>query len=158
MVNSPSGASDVTSVISGGKIGGLLRYRDDVLVPSMNDLGRTALVVADRINSQLGQGLDVNGEFGASLFSNVNSAAAISQRSLVSSDNTGSSNFEVTIADSSALTTFDYAVTVDTTTNLYSVKRSDGKDMGAFGVGSVAAFDGLKIELKGTPPKATRSW
>lgn len=151
MVNSPSGASDVTSVISGGKIGGLLRYRDDVLVPSMNDLGRTALVVADRINSQLGQGLDANGEFGASLFSNVNSAAAISQRSLVSSDNTGSSNFEVIIADSSALTTFDYAVTVDTTTNLYSVKRSDGKDMGAFGVGSVAAFDGLKIELKGTP-------
>ena len=53
----------------------------------MNDLGRIALVVADSINTQLGQGLDANGEFGASLFSNINSATAISQRSLASSDN-----------------------------------------------------------------------
>ncbi|MGH8411131.1 MAG: flagellar hook-associated protein FlgK, partial [Pseudomonas sp.] len=111
-LNSPSKTSDVTSVISGGKIGGLLRYREDVLVPAQNDLGRTALVMADKINSQLGQGLDANGEFGASLFSNINSATAISQRSLGSSNNSaGSGNLDVTITNSSALTAFDYSVT-----------------------------------------------
>ena len=149
VVNSSSGAIDATSVISGGKIGGLLRYREDVLVPAMNDLGRTALVVADKINSQLGQGLDANGEFGASLFSNINSATAISQRSLASSSNSaGSGNLDVTITNSSALTTFDYAVTF-TAADKYTVKRSDGKDMGSFGLTPAAEIDGFKLDLNG---------
>lgn len=149
VVNSPSSVSDVTSVISGGKIGGLLRYRQDVLVPAMNDLGRTALVVADKINSQLGQGLDANGEFGESLFSNINSATAISQRSLGSSNNsTGSGNLDVTITNSSALTTFDYAVTF-TAPDKYTVKRSDGKDMGSFDLSPAAEIDGFKLDLNG---------
>ncbi|WPN48751.1 flagellar hook-associated protein FlgK [Pseudomonas sp. P8_241] len=149
VVNSPSSSSDVTSVISGGKIGGLLRYREDVLAPAMNDLGRTALVVADKINSQLGQGLDANGEFGASLFSSINSAAAISQRSLASSNNSaGSGNLDVTISNSSALTTFDYAVTF-TAADKYTVKRSDGKDMGSFDLTPAAEIDGFKLDLNG---------
>ena len=148
-VDSPSSSSDITSVISGGKIGGLLRYREDVLVPAQNDLGRTALVMADKINSQLGQGLDANGEFGASLFSNINSATAISQRSLASSNNsTGSGNLNVTISNSSALTTFDYAVTF-TAADKYTVKRSDGKDMGAFDLSPAAEIDGFKLDLNG---------
>ncbi|GAB6403587.1 flagellar hook-associated protein FlgK [Pseudomonas sp. MHK4] len=148
-VNSPSTSSDITSVISGGKIGGLLRYREDVLVPAQNDLGRTALVMADKINSQLGQGLDANGEFGASLFSNINSAAAISQRSLGSSNNsTGSGNLNVTITNSSALTTFDYSVTF-TAADKYTVKRSDGKDMGSFDLSPAAEIDGFKLDLNG---------
>nr|WP_180202861.1 flagellar hook-associated protein FlgK [Pseudomonas sp. SbOxS1]NYU02408.1 flagellar hook-associated protein FlgK [Pseudomonas sp. SbOxS1] len=148
-LNSPSKTSDVTSVISGGKIGGLLRYRDDVLVPAQNDLGRTALVMADKINSQLGQGLDANGEFGASLFSNINSATAISQRSLGSSNNsTGSGNLDVTITNSSALTTFDYSVTF-TAADKYTVKRSDGKDMGSFDLSPAAEIDGFKLDLNG---------
>ncbi len=148
-LNSPSKTSDVTSVISGGKIGGLLRYRDDVLVPAQNDLGRTALVMADKINSQLGQGLDANGEFGASLFSNINSATAISQRSLGASNNsTGSGNLDVTITNSSALTTFDYSVTF-TAADKYTVKRSDGKDMGSFDLSPAAEIDGFKLDLNG---------
>ena len=148
-INTPSSTSDITSVISGGKIGGLLRYRDDVLVPAQNDLGRTALVMADKINRQLGQGLDANGEFGASLFSNINSATAISQRSLASSNNSaGSGNLNVTISNSSALTTFDYAVTF-TAADKYTVKRSDGKDMGTFDLSPSAEIDGFKLDLNG---------
>lgn len=148
-LNSPSKTSDVTSVISGGKIGGLLRYREDVLVPAQNDLGRTALVMADKINSQLGQGLDANGEFGASLFSNINSATAISQRSLGSSNNSaGSGNLDVTITNSSALTAFDYSVTF-TAADKYTVKRSDGKDMGSFDLSPAAEIDGFKLNLNG---------
>ncbi|MCA4961720.1 flagellar hook-associated protein FlgK [Pseudomonas sp. Y24-6] len=148
-VKSPSSVSDVTSVISGGKIGGLLRYRDDVLVPAMNDLGRTAIVVADKINRQLGQGLDANGEFGASLFSSINSAAAISQRSLAASSNSaGSGNLDVTITNSSALTAFDYEVTF-TAADKYTVKRSDGKSMGSFDLNPAAEIDGFKLNLNG---------
>ena len=148
-INTPSSVSDVTSVISGGKIGGLLRYREDVLAPAMNDLGRTALVVADKINRQMGQGLDANGEFGASLFSNINSATAISQRSLGASNNSaGSGNLNVTITNSSALTAFDYQVTF-TAADKYTVKRSDGKEMGAFDLSPAAEIDGFKLDLNG---------
>ena len=150
-INYDSFSSDVTSVISGGAIGGLLRYRQDVLTPSMNELGRVALVVADSINSQLGQGLDANGQFGSSLFSSINSATAIAQRSLASSNNSaGSGNLDVTIADSGALTTYDYEVKF-TSANQYSVRRSDGTDMGSFDLNADPApvIDGFSLALKG---------
>lgn len=72
---------DLGGVISGGSIGGLLRYRSDALMPAINDLGRIAIATADTINNQLGQGLDLNGDFGVSLFKDINSAAAIASRS-----------------------------------------------------------------------------
>ncbi|MEX5686736.1 flagellar hook-associated protein FlgK [Pseudomonas silesiensis] len=150
-VNSPSSVSDVTSVISGGAIGGLLRYRSDVLIPAQNELGRVALVVADNINTQLGQGLDANGQFGASLFSSINSAAAISQRSLASSGNDAKSgNLDVTIVTSGNLTIYDYQVTF-TSEKAYNVVRSDGTAMGSFSLDDDPAkeIDGFLLNLHG---------
>jgi flagellar hook-associated protein 1 len=150
-INYPTFSSDVTSVVSGGQIGGLLRYRNDVLNPSMNELGRVALVVADSINSQLGQGLDANGQFGSALFSSINSAAALSQRSLASANNSaGSGNLDVTIANSGALTTYDYEVKF-TGPNQYSVRRSDGTDMGSFDLTTTPppVIDGFTLKLNG---------
>ena len=150
-INTPSSNSDVTSALSGGKIGGLIRYRDEVLAPAINELGRTALVVADAINKQLGQGLDANGEFGASLFNNINSAKAISERSLAATGNSaGSGNLDVTITDSGALTTYDYQVTFSSN-NDYSVRRSDGTDMGSFKLDQKPApqIDGFTMSLNG---------
>ncbi|WP_419789967.1 FlgK family flagellar hook-associated protein, partial [Pseudomonas bubulae] len=63
---------DLGAVISGGSIGGLLRYRSDALMPAINDLGRIAIATADTLNNQLGQGLDLNGDFGVSLFNDIN--------------------------------------------------------------------------------------
>jgi flagellar hook-associated protein 1 FlgK len=117
----------------------------------MNELGRVALVVSDSINSQLGQGLDANGQFGSSLFSSINSATAVAQRSLASSSNsTGSGNLDVTIANSGALTTYDYEVKF-TSANQYSVRRSDGTDMGSFDLSTDPApvIDGFSLSLKG---------
>ncbi|WP_448650202.1 flagellar hook-associated protein FlgK [Pseudomonas fluorescens] len=142
-------AMDIGSVVSGGSIGGLLRYRSDVLMPAINDLGRIAIATADSVNSQLGQGLDLNGDFGSSLFSDINSAAAISQRSQAASGNSaGSGNLNVTIADSSKLSTFDYKVTF-TSGNQYNVVRSDGKAMGSFDTTTTPppVIDGFTLAL-----------
>ena len=150
-INYAQSSSDVTSVISGGKIGGLLRYRDDVLAPAMNDLGRTAIVVAAAINKQLGQGLDANGEFGSSMFNSINSAQAISQRSLAATGNSpGSGNLNVSITDSGALTAYDYQVTF-TSDKDYTVRRSDGTSMGAFNLDQkpAAVIDGFTMDLNG---------
>ena len=150
-IDYPQSSIEVTSVITGGKMGGLLRYREDVLAPAINDLGRTALVVSDAINKQLGQGLDANGEFGSSLFNNINSAQAISQRSLATSGNSaGSGNLDVTIGDSSKLTTYDYQVTFSSDKN-YTVKRSDGTTLGPFDVtkNPPDMIDGFSLKLNG---------
>ena len=147
-INYQQSSSDVTSVLSGGKIGGLLRYRDDVLAPAINDLGRTAIVVADAINKQLGQGLDANGEFGSSMFNSINSEKAITQRSLAATGNSaGSSNLNVSISDSSQLTAYDYKVTFTSATE-YTVQRSDGQDAkGPFKLGDKQVIDGFTLQL-----------
>lgn len=134
-------AMDLGSVVSGGSIGGLLRYRSDALMPAINDLGRIAIATADTLNNQLGQGLDLNGDFGVSLFNDVNSAAAVASRSQGAAGNKGTGNLNVSISDSSKLSTFDYKVTFSDSTDLnkVTVLRSDGKSMGV-------------IDLLATPP------
>ncbi|KAA0947253.1 flagellar hook-associated protein FlgK [Pseudomonas sp. ANT_H14] len=150
MLASGSQQMDVSSVISGGTIGGLLRYRSDVLMPAINDLGRTALVVSESINSQLGQGLDANGQFGNLLFNNINSATAISQRSVGGPNNSSAGNLNVTIADASKLSTLDYKVTFSDANN-YTVVRSDGKAMGSFNTTTTPppVIDGITLALDG---------
>ena len=155
-LNMGSTSMDIGSVVTGGSIGGLLRYRSDVLTPAINDLGRIALATADSVNSQLGQGLDLNSDFGSSLFSDINSAAAIAQRSQGAAGNSaGSGNLNVTIADSSKLSTFDYKVTF-TSGNLYNVVRSDGKAMGSFDTTTTPppVIDGFTLALDGNGPVA----
>jgi len=150
-----SGTSlDLGSVISGGSIGGLLRYRSDALMPAINELGRLAIATADTVNNQLGQGLDLNGDFGISLFKDVNSAAAIASRSQGASGNSATAgNLNVTITDSSKLTTFDYQVTFSdkTNPNMVTVLRSDGKAMGTFDItaSNQVPMDGFTLALDG---------
>lgn len=121
---------NVTSLITGGEMGGLLRYRQDVLDVSMNAVGRLALSVADQINSQLGQGLDLNGQFGNELFRPLNDPLLLAQRSLARVGNSDpSANLNVSITDTTQLTTSDYEVQFTSATE-YQVRRlSDGQIM-----------------------------
>ncbi|KFE57818.1 flagellar hook-associated protein FlgK [Pseudomonas syringae] len=143
--------TDVTSVLSGGSIGGLLRYRSEVLTPAGNELGRVAIVLADKINSQLSQGIDSKGNPGSALFNNINSAALISQRSIGASTNSpGSGNLDVTISNSSALTADDYEVTIGSDGDSYTMRRLPNGDLvgtGALSDNPPKEFDGFKMSL-----------
>jgi flagellar hook-associated protein 1 FlgK len=150
-VNYASYSTDVTTVASGGQIGGLLRYRSEVLQPAQNEIGRLAMVVSDAVNTQLGQGVDANGNFGSSLFSSINTETAIAGRSQASSRNSdGSGNLGVTITDSSKLTAYNYAVKFSDS-NTYTVTRSDGTSMGSHKLDEAPApsIDGFTLALKG---------
>ncbi|MFR0688420.1 flagellar hook-associated protein FlgK [Enterobacterales bacterium AE_CKDN230030158-1A_HGKHYDSX7] len=146
-LSSGSSTMDVTSVVTGGQMGGLLRYRSDVLDSTQNELGRMAIVLADTFNSQLAQGLDLNGNFGAQLFKDINDASVIGNRSLANTHNTGTGNLNVNITDSSALTTSDYEVTFTSATG-YTIKRSsDGTVLGSGDLtdNPPKEFDGFSI-------------
>ncbi|MGY2279729.1 flagellar hook-associated protein FlgK [Pseudomonas monsensis] len=151
-INNGSTSIDITSGITGGEIGGLLRYRSTVLDPAMNELGRVALVVADQMNSIQGQGIDKNGDFGGNLFNSINTAASMASRSTATIGNSaGSGNFDVSIKDSGKLTINDYRVTFTSATD-YTVQRlPEGTAMGAFSTTTTPApvIDGFSLNLTG---------
>ncbi|PQP06592.1 MULTISPECIES: flagellar hook-associated protein FlgK [Pseudomonas] len=151
-LNRGSSTIDITSVVTGGEMGGLLRYRSTVLDPAMNELGRVALVVADQMNTVQAQGIDKNGDFGSNLFNSINSAAQMAQRSVATVGNSaGSGNFDVSIEDSGKLTINDYKVTFTSATN-YTVQRlPEGTAMGAFSTLTTPppVIDGFSMTLSG---------
>lgn len=152
VLNRGSTKMDITNSTTGGELGGLIRYRKETLDPALNELGRVALVVADAINSQLSQGIDKSGNFGASLFGDINSAKAISERSIAKQGNSaGSGNLDVTIKDTGKLSTSDYQVTFTSATG-YSVRKlPDGTDMGSFDLTDTPppVIDGFSLSLNG---------
>ena len=151
-VNRGSSTIDITSIMTGGEIGGLLRYRSEVLDPAMNELGRVALTVADQMNTIQAQGIDKNGNFGGNLFNSINTATNMAQRSIATIGNSaGSGNFDVSIEDSGKLTTNDYKVTFTSATD-YTVQRlPDGSAVGAYSTTTnpPPVIEGFALTLNG---------
>jgi flagellar hook-associated protein 1 len=151
-LNYQNSSVDVSSVVTGGTIGGLLRYRSDVLQPAANELGRLALVVSDQINQQMNQGVDANGSFGTNLFNSVNDPSLVSQRSTANKGNsTGSGNLDVTITNTGALTTSEYQVTFTSATGYSVTRQPDGQNMGSFDLSTTPppVIDGFTLALNG---------
>ena len=63
------GTQIVTEQISGGVIGGMVRFRNEILDPAQNRVGLVALGLANDLNNQQALGLDLDGLAGTSLFS-----------------------------------------------------------------------------------------
>lgn len=52
----------------GGALGGLFRFRNEVLGPAMRDVGQLAVAFADAMNSQNKLGMDLDGQLGSDIF------------------------------------------------------------------------------------------
>src|SRR3990167_2498275 len=129
-VNFVGGGSSqgITSLITGGELGGLIRYRAETLDPTLNSLGRLALAVSDQVNTQLGQGLDLKGQVGTALFGDYNDTALAQLRVRAFASNTSNVQPALNITDTSVLTTSDYRLEYDGSN--YSARRlSDGAAM-----------------------------
>ncbi|HBN89750.1 MAG TPA: flagellar hook-associated protein FlgK, partial [Rheinheimera sp.] len=100
---------DIDIDLVGGKIGGLLSFREEILVPTQNRLGQLALSMTDALNTQNRLGMDLNGKIGGNLFTlPVSSGFALS-------DNTGTGNVDVTIepGQGGSLPPNDFLLTVE---------------------------------------------
>lgn len=62
------GGAVITDQLSGGKVGGLLRFRNEVLNPAQNALGLVAVGLADSFNREHGTGMDLDGDLGGDYF------------------------------------------------------------------------------------------
>jgi flagellar hook-associated protein 1 FlgK len=68
-VGSQSSSGPISSQITSGDLGGLLQARSQVITPALNQLGQIATTLSQTVNGQQAQGLDLNGNFGAAIFS-----------------------------------------------------------------------------------------
>lgn len=147
-------ASNITNSITGGQLGGLLKFKTDVLQPSLNELGRIAIVMSDAFNKLQAKGLDANGNYGQSMFTNINEGNVIYNR-VVHGNNAIPDDrmLSVTIEDASAITIDDYTFEITPGTANYSIKRASDNTLVNQGVllGSYPQeikFEGLKLTLE----------
>ncbi|MBV1952479.1 MAG: flagellar hook-associated protein FlgK [Cycloclasticus sp.] len=138
VLEQPNGDLTVTQFMNGGEMGGILRFRDEVLDPAIGTLGQIAVAMSLTVNEQHKGGLDLNGAQGLDFFSAPS----------VNVVNLSGSSLGVTYASATDLTTSDYSLT--TTGGNYTITRlSDNTVTGpaAFpGSGSVTV-DGLIFDV-----------
>ena len=148
---------DVTSLLSNGELGGLIRYRDEVLDPTLNTLGRLAITFSDQVNQQLGQGLDLKGNVGTALFAELNSAQQMELRVNAFADNRTQVSGSLKITNASVLAASDYRLEFDGAQ--YTARRvSDGANISVTNTNGTLSFadaqgrdQGFTVEISGSP-------
>ncbi|MBU0752757.1 MAG: flagellar hook-associated protein FlgK [Gammaproteobacteria bacterium] len=153
-LRSPTG-STVTmpeSMLSGGKLGGLIGFRAESLDPVQNALGRIALTLAQNFNDQHRLGQDLTGALGGNYFDI--SLAGPSVRSN-SGNAVPTQNPLVTISDFGALTTSDYRLGYDGTS--YTLRRTSDNVTQSFAV-LPQTVDGITIAAGSWTPVAGDSF
>jgi len=107
-----------------GKIGGLLAFRDDILVPAQNQIGQMGLAIADAFNEQNKLGMDANGELGGDIF-NIPTVGAYAYK-----DNSGGvTNMTATVepGKGSELPASDFIITYTANADEVSIQPIDNK-------------------------------
>ncbi|MGM0632783.1 MAG: flagellar hook-associated protein FlgK [Pseudomonadota bacterium] len=119
----------VEQSLQGGEIGGLLRFRDDMLEPTINRVGRLMLGVVDQINQQHQLGMDLEGDPGRALFTDINDTGLTTGRiSEFPGNSINPRSMRVNISDTNALTDSDYDLSITGPNGRYRlVRQSDGE-------------------------------
>lgn len=105
-------SENISSQIEGGKLGGMLRFRSQILDVAMNSLGRTALAFNQTMNEQHRKGVDYNGLKGKDFYTAINKPERTYQRVLGSRNNAPPNDrlVSVHIKDAGKLSTSDYRI------------------------------------------------
>jgi flagellar hook-associated protein 1 FlgK len=131
-----SGSVDITNSLTGGSLGGLLQFQQQMLVPAQNTLGQAAVTLTNLLNNQNEAGLDLNGAVGQALL------AVGGPQVLPSGNNTGSADVSAAVSDLGTLTTSNYDL------------KYDGSNWSLVDTASGAATS-LTAATSGTPPITT---
>ena len=144
--------NNISSLLTGGDVGGLLAARTQLIDPVRNQLGQLATSIARTVNTQQGFGVDLNGALGKNLFS------FSGPQTVASNGNTGGASVAASLSSLGALTAENYPLTY--TAGAYTLKRvSDGAVVPTTGAGTVASpltADGLNLVITGAPANGDR--
>ena len=145
------------SQLNNGTLGGVLNFRSEDLDSARNRLGQLALAFGDAMNQKHVEGFDANGEEGEDFF-------AYGKPSVLSNSHNASPLTKLTanVTDSKAVQASNYKVVFDGT-DWQVTRLSDNKTFSAKADVDVSgnkslSFDGLKIDISGTPAKNNDSF
>ncbi|MDA3876374.1 MAG: flagellar hook-associated protein FlgK [Halothiobacillus sp.] len=142
------GNSDITSRVTGGTLGGMLQTQSQLITPLRNQLGQAALVLADQVNQNQTAGVDLNGNPGTNLFTDV-SAFAPQTAALPTNQGTGSAAGVYT--DPTLLTGQTYQARYDGTNWQVSTQPNNGATPLTVASGGTLSLPGLNVAFSGAP-------
>lgn len=119
-------------LISGGRMGGLIRFRDEALNVAENELGRLAVTISKNMNDQHALGQDLDGKLGGLFFNSL--SPDVKQLS-----NTAAVSVTATFTQAQDVKAEDYTLSYTTATG-YSLRRNS---------------DGVTVYSGATPPDGT---
>lgn len=145
----------VTDDITGGKLGGILDYRKNVMEPAQRELGQLAISFADSMNSIQAGGVDLNGHYGGNLFVDINDRSATLGRVAYDRDNAVPLDriVSVEITDTSLLTSDDFVLQLSgDRPDVYELKDPQGNVLQSGGLSDerpfVIKYGGIQINLE----------
>ncbi len=151
------------TALAGGEVPGLLRFQNTDLNTGRNLLGRITLALTTSMNDQHKLGLDLNGNPGGNLFSQITfSGQNIRQPVPPAQLNTGNATLGLAVDDVSKFVASDYQVTFTSATTGTITRKSDGvvttfPQTPAPAAPILATVDGLNITMpSGTPAAGDR--
>lgn len=125
VVTDGSSSQNITNLLSGGRLGGLLSVREELIDPVFNELGRISLTIADTFNTQHQLGMDLDSQIGGLFFGDINQPAVEFSRIASDADNAGTAALSVTVDDTNFLTAEDYRLRYDGGAGNYTLFNSD---------------------------------
>lgn len=134
------------SEVTGGKLGGLLSFRNAALDAVQDQLGQLAIGLALAVNEQNKAGFDLNGVAGEDVF-NLNAPAGVPN-----AKNTGTGGFTSEYTDASAIHASAYDIRYDGASGTYKITRlADNTEITPTVNGNELEFDGVKLTMSGVP-------
>ncbi|WOT06238.1 flagellar hook-associated protein FlgK [Shewanella youngdeokensis] len=152
-VNITASIGDKTLELDGSKVGGqlgaLVDYRDNTLVPAQLEVGQFALGIADAFNQAQAAGIDLNGQVGGNLFTDINDESMQLGRVGAMSDNAGNATLSVNIDDVGSLTGSSYQLTYTASPASYALTDSNGSSTAlTLNGNTLEGADGFSIEIE----------
>ena len=138
------GIKAITTKDIDGKIGAMLTMRDEKIPQLMDELGKLATSFSYEVNSLQSQGLDLRGNIGGLMFTDVNSDFIAESRVVTSSNS--KADLAVYIEDTSQLVGGQYSLQY--VGGDYYVTRPSGEQFIVPVVDNAIALDGLRIDIR----------
>lgn len=138
--------------VLGGKLGGLLDFRSNVLDPAKSELGRLAVAVGSSINDAQAAGTDIYGDAGADLFSMDPPTVS------AHASNTGTATLQASVADIGQLDGANVLLRFDGTA--WSASNADtGTALTLTGTGASGdplVVNGVEVDVSGAAAAGDR--
>jgi flagellar hook-associated protein 1 FlgK len=144
----------VTQSLSGGMLGGFLKFRQEVLDPAENALGRLATGLAYAFNEQHELGMDLNGDLGGKFFvipnpdpAENNADQSYLDQMLLEVTNTNSRTIYVEAIDPGQLSTSDYELKYDGTDWVLRNRETQSSQTVTPNGSNQIIFDGVTVNI-----------